>query len=55
MNSTSPLMKMDTEKGLKYWPSWIGYMAVVWSLLDGALQLYWLIRGEGYLRIDEDA
>ncbi|CAH2716783.1 hypothetical protein BACCIP111895_03971 [Neobacillus rhizosphaerae] len=48
MNSTSPLMKMDTEKGLKHWPSWIGYMAVVWSLLYGAMHLYWLIRGEGY-------
>ncbi|MEH7355154.1 hypothetical protein V7150_16475 [Neobacillus drentensis] len=48
MNSPSPLIKMDTEKGVKRWHSWIGYMAAVWSLLYGAMHLYWLIRGEGY-------
>ncbi|WP_286230921.1 hypothetical protein [Neobacillus mesonae] len=48
MNSISPLMKRGTEKGLKNWPSWIGYVAAAWSLLYGAIHLYWLFQGEGY-------
>jgi len=35
-------------KSVKGWPSWIGYAAILWSVLYGFLQLYWLLGGEGY-------
>nr|WP_237690756.1 hypothetical protein [Paenibacillus caui] len=34
--------------GIKGWPSWAGYAALMWSVLYGALHLYWLFGGEGY-------
>jgi hypothetical protein len=36
------------EKKVKWWPSWFGYVAVLWSVLYGALHLYWLLGGVGY-------
>ncbi|MBS4218722.1 hypothetical protein KHA96_10400 [Bacillus sp. FJAT-49711] len=32
----------------KRWPQWIGYLAVIWSLLYGSMHLYWLLGGTGY-------
>lgn len=37
-----------SEKLFKRWPHWIGYIAVVWSLLYGGMHLYWLFGGTGY-------
>lgn len=39
------LQKQEQDK---WWPSWIGYVAMVWSVLYGALHLYWLLGGSGY-------
>ena len=33
---------------LKRWPSWIGYIAIAWSILYGLMHLYWLLGGDGY-------
>lgn len=43
---------VQREKGtggfLNRWPAWIGSAAIIWSLIYGGLQLYWLLGGEGY-------
>jgi hypothetical protein len=48
MESTSPLLKKKTIKSVRGWPSLIGYAAIIWSVLYGFLQLYWLLGGDGY-------
>ncbi|MFK9092779.1 hypothetical protein [Bacillus salipaludis] len=48
MNLTSPLLNKEAKTKFKRWPSWIGYAAVLWSALYGALHLYWLFGGAGY-------
>src|SRR5687767_182433 len=30
------------------WPQWIGYAAALWSLLYGALGLWWTFGGPGF-------
>ena len=30
------------------WPGWIGYAAAAWSLIYGALGLYWALGGAGF-------
>ncbi len=30
------------------WPQWIGYIAAIWSLVYGALGLYWALGGPGF-------
>lgn len=37
-----------SKKILHYWPQWIGYSAVIWSLFYGWMHLYWLFGGIGY-------
>lgn len=32
----------------RLWPGWIGYAAAVWSLVYGALGLYWALGGAGF-------
>lgn len=33
---------------LARWPQWIGYAAALWSLIYGALGLYWMLGGSGF-------
>ncbi|MFD3445957.1 hypothetical protein ACFDTO_15295 [Microbacteriaceae bacterium 4G12] len=44
----SLLVEERHEKQPKWQPCWIGYVAVIWSVLYGALHLYWLLGGAGY-------
>ncbi|MCR2821200.1 hypothetical protein [Lederbergia panacisoli] len=37
-----------SEKLFKRWPHWIGYVAVIWSLLYAGMHLYWFFGGMGY-------
>ncbi|MBD1382877.1 hypothetical protein [Metabacillus arenae] len=48
MNSTSSQMEKNVGMGFKSWPSWIGRIAILWSVLYGAMHLYWLLGGAGY-------
>ncbi|WP_255258127.1 hypothetical protein [Bacillus sp. AFS018417] len=48
METSSPIIEEKIRKGFTRWPLWIGYGAVGWSLLYGAVQLYWLLGGGGY-------
>jgi hypothetical protein len=43
--------RLATEASLplwRRWPEWVGYSAVVWSLIYGALGLYWALGGAGF-------
>ena len=33
---------------LRRWPEWVGYATAAWSLVFGALGLYWAFRGAGF-------
>ncbi|CAH2717054.1 hypothetical protein BACCIP111895_04243 [Neobacillus rhizosphaerae] len=48
MKLTSPLLNKEAKTKWYRWPSWIGYAAMLWSVLYGALHLYWLWGGAGY-------
>ena len=48
LNITSPLQNKEAKTKFNRWPSWIGYAAMLWSALYGALHLYWLLGGAGY-------
>jgi hypothetical protein len=36
------------RRWLRTWPAWIGYATAVWSLVYGALGLYWTLGGAGF-------
>ncbi|MBS4214032.1 hypothetical protein [Neobacillus rhizophilus] len=48
LNVTSPVLNKEAKTKRNRWPSWIGYTAMLWSALYGALHLYWLLGGAGY-------
>lgn len=48
MESASPALNRNSASLFKQWPIWIGYGALLWSLLYGFFHLYWLFGGEGY-------
>jgi len=48
VNSKLPSLKKREGMSLKRWPSWIGYIAIAWSVLYGSMHLYWLLGGKGY-------
>ncbi|MCJ8007755.1 hypothetical protein ACFFF5_12205 [Lederbergia wuyishanensis] len=37
-----------SKKLFKRWPNWIGYIAIIWSVLYGGMHLYWLLGRKGY-------
>ncbi|RDU38195.1 hypothetical protein DRW41_01095 [Neobacillus piezotolerans] len=45
---TSPLLNYEAKTIVNRWPSWIGHAAILWSVLYGAIHLYWLLDGAGY-------
>ncbi|MGG0656933.1 hypothetical protein [Rummeliibacillus pycnus] len=45
--STQELEK-KREKQMIRWHSWVGYVALFWSVIYGIMNFYWLQGGEGY-------
>lgn len=48
MEHALPTLEKRLVISFKQWPGWIGYLALLWSALYGALHLYWLLGGDGY-------
>src|SRR5215203_4025022 len=36
------------RRQLTRWPGWVGYVAATWSLIYGALGLWWALGGAGF-------
>ena len=39
---------MAFRRWRRRWPGWIGYAAAAWTLIYGALGLYWALGGAGF-------
>lgn len=47
MNRSAPIPSSRSSWG-SHWPQWAGYLAATWSLIYGALGLYWTFGGAGF-------
>ena len=41
-------MRIAPRRQLTRWPGWVGHAAATWSLIYGALGLYWALGGAGF-------
>ena len=41
-------VRIAPRRQLTRWPGWVGYAAATWSLIYGALGLYWALGGTGF-------
>ena len=41
-------VRIAPRRQLARWPGWVGYAAATWSLIYGALGLYWALGGTGF-------
>lgn len=46
--TTDATRKAGFRRWLRTWPTWIGYATAAWSLVYGALGLYWTLGGAGF-------